>query len=96
MSDDKKQLAKKANSELKQCLKNFSTENFAAFQVAFNQLLILSPKDACKTYVDVLKYVTPSIQAMDANIVNKNEDSDYKKRLKAMRDEAARKEQKVN
>lgn len=82
--------AQQAEADLKENFQDFASKNFASFCKAYDKLAEDSPKDACKVYTDILKYITAPVQAqpLDANPVDteKEEVDKHKAHIQAMRD----------
>lgn len=82
--------AQQAEAELKENFQEFAAKNFSKFSDAFDKLAEESPKDACKMYTDILKYITAPVQAqpLDATQVDteKEEVDKHKAHILAMRD----------
>lgn len=79
--------AQQAEADLKDNFQQFAAENFPSFCEAYKKL---PPKDACKVYTDILKYITAPVQAQPLDSNSPDTDSDsvdkHKARLLAMRD----------
>lgn len=79
--------AQQAEADLKENFQQFASENFPSFCEAYKKL---PPKEACKVYTDILKYITAPVQAqpLDANPVDTGQEEvdKYKERILAMRD----------
>lgn len=77
---------KDAHDKLRKLLTEFSINNFNEFKSSYEFLLKTSPKDACKVYVDIMKFVTPQIQATALEVNDITDNKSYKDRIIEMRD----------
>lgn len=75
---------------MKEHFQKFASENFGSFCEAYEKLAAESPKDACKVYTDILKYITAPVQAQPLESASVDADSEavdkHKARILAMRD----------
>ena len=82
--------AQQADADLKEHFQKFASDNFGGFCEAYEKLAKESPKDACKVYTDILKYITAPVQAqpLDNQTTDtaKEEVDKHKARIIAMRD----------
>lgn len=82
--------AQQADADLKENFQEFASKNFPSFCKAYDKLAEDSPRDACKVYTDILKYITAPVQAspLDTTPVDadKEEMDKYKSHIRAMRD----------
>ena len=82
--------AQQADADLKEHFQKFASDNFGSFCEAYEKLAQESPKDACKVYTDILKYITAPVQAqpLDSQVADtdKEEVDRHKARIIAMRD----------
>lgn len=78
--------AARANAKLRKCLTDFSVRNFRVFSRAYEDVVTDSPKDACKIYTDILKFVTPQIQSTALDVNDERDKKSYKDRIIEMRD----------
>lgn len=82
--------AQQAEADLKENFQQFAAKNFGKFCEAFDKLSEDSPKDACKMYTDILRYITAPVQAqpLDAAQVDTEKEAvdKHKAHILAMRD----------
>lgn len=73
----------KITTELRDKFRQFAQDNFAKFEKEWKGL---EGKDKCKVFIDICKFVVPSLTSVELNDMT-DRGSDIEDRLRALRDE---------